>query len=200
MVRRGLPSALLVALGLLAICSCAVLKKGPSPVRPASHMPAPTHAPAPVPAYEPGSVIREARARMAKGEYKKAVEAYKSALSIHSGNKRLLSGCREALLAANAAAGTSFGKGDFGRAGSLYYMVAENYRYLGPADIQPAYLKKRIKDCGVALTQRGLESYRKGQLQAAILEWEEILRFDPGNSEVKKAVGTAKVQLKNLSK
>ncbi len=209
--RRGIPLVLLAALGLfyLLASSCAVLEKGeksPSPVRPASSVTATAlETPVALPVYDPGPVIKEARASMAKGEYEKAVEAYKGALSLHPGNKRLVSGCRDSLLAANGAAGTSFGKGDFGKAGSLYYLVAENYRYLGPAPIKAGYLKagflkKRVSDCGAALTQRGLESYRKGDLKAAISEWEAVLRFDPGNTEVKKAVATARVQLKKLSK
>ncbi len=128
------------------------------------------------------------------------MEECKGALSLHPGDKRLLSGCREALLVANAAAEASFAKKDFAKAGGLYYLVMDNYRLLQTRALKHLYLEKRIKDCGIALTEKGLESYRKGSLQEAIAQWEEVLKFEPGNSEVKKAVDTARLQLKNLSK
>ncbi len=192
MGRCGLLFALLMSLGLLFTASCAVLKtkKNPPLVKPAR----------PVSVYDPGLAIDEARGRTANGEYEKAVGLYKNALSLHPGNKKLLSGCREALLAAGVSADISFGKGDFSRAGGLYSLVDGNYKYLRPTAIKSGYLKKRIRACASALTQKGLLSYRKGEIKDAISSWEEVLKFDPGDSEVKKAADTAKLQLKNLSK
>ncbi len=204
MARLSVSFRLLSAMGLfyLLLSSCAVFEKGPSPVKTVSPVtpPAAKKPAAPPAMYDPGPVIREATGSMEKGLYEKAVEEYKSALSLHPGNGLLLSGCRKALLAANGVAETSFVRGDFGRAGSLYYLVADNYRLAQPWAVKPAYLEKRIGDCGAALTKRGLESYRKGKLHEAISRWEEVLRFEPGNSEVKKAVETARTQLKDLSK
>lgn len=46
--------------------------------------------------------------------------------------------------------------------------------------------------------QRALDEYRKGNLAGAISIWKSILEFDPNNADIKKAINTATIQLKNL--
>ncbi len=204
MGRRGMALVLYITLGLLFMSSCAVIKKSPplpkpvKPVRPVRIV-RPV-IPATVPEYDPSPAINEAKDQMTHGEYEKAASLYKSALSLHPGNKKLLSGYREALLNASADADISFGRGDFGKAGGLYFLVARNYKYTRPAALKSWYLKKRIRDCSEALTQKGLANYRQGKIEEAIVSWDEVLKFDPGNAEIKKAAETARLQLKNLSK
>ncbi len=169
MVCRGLALVLYITLGLLFMSSCAVIKKSPPPPKPVKPVrnirpviPATVHE------YDPSPALNEAKDQMTHGEYEKAASLYKSALSLHPGNKKLLSGYRETLLNASAAADISFGRGDFSKAGGLYSLVARNYKYTRPAALKSGYLKKRIRDCSEALTQRGLASYRNGKIEKAL--------------------------------
>ena len=59
-------------------------------------------------------------------------------------------------------------------------------------------LEETIRACSSGLTNGGLVEYRKGNLESAIILWDELLGFDPGNAEIKKAVETAKAQLGKL--
>jgi tetratricopeptide (TPR) repeat protein len=61
-------------------------------------------------------------------------------------------------------------------------------------------LTEALRACSTELTNAGLAEYRKGNLENAIAYWDDLLAFDPGNAEIKKAVETAKVQLGKLKR
>jgi cytochrome c-type biogenesis protein CcmH/NrfG len=61
-------------------------------------------------------------------------------------------------------------------------------------------LAEGIAACREGLTKTGLEEYRKGNLAKAISVWEDLLSFDPDNTEIKKAVDTARTQLNKVIK
>jgi hypothetical protein len=61
-------------------------------------------------------------------------------------------------------------------------------------------LDVKIENCRKILFENGLERYRSGNLPQAISIWRSILRFDPENPEVKKAVDTAILQSRNLER
>jgi tetratricopeptide (TPR) repeat protein len=50
------------------------------------------------------------------------------------------------------------------------------------------------------LMEKGLLSYRKGDIAAAIAAWKTILSYDPGNEEAARSIRTASKQLENLKK
>jgi tetratricopeptide (TPR) repeat protein len=59
-------------------------------------------------------------------------------------------------------------------------------------------LTEALRVCSTELTNAGLAEYRKGNLENAIAFWDDLLAFDPGNAEIKKAIETARVQLGKL--
>jgi hypothetical protein len=48
--------------------------------------------------------------------------------------------------------------------------------------------------------EQGLMEYRRGSLENAIRKWKELVAFDPGHQEAKKALETATAQLRALQK
>ncbi len=153
---------------------------------------------APQHVFDADAVVKEAEGDISGGRYEEAVKLYKQSLAAHPGNRRLAGGYDRGLLEIKRAADSAFEKKEYAAAGSLYFLVAKNYTHAAPAEA--GYLRQRIKSCSGTLTEMGLVSYRKGNLTGAISIWEGVLKFDPGNEEVRKAMETAKVQLKNLSK
>ncbi|MGB3860663.1 MAG: hypothetical protein WA915_01160 [Candidatus Aminicenantaceae bacterium] len=89
-------------------------------------------------------------------------------------------------------------------AGKVYSFLSKNFQILKrPIPSLPFTedsLKERVRNCRSALTGKGLELYRKGELKEAINVWEGILQFDPDNIEIKKAIENAKAQLKKIKK
>jgi cytochrome c-type biogenesis protein CcmH/NrfG len=61
-----------------------------------------------------------------------------------------------------------------------------------------AKLNAKITDCKTALSKKGFQEYRQGNLSEAIALWQGYLAIDPNNADIKKAVNTAKLQQKNL--
>ena len=169
-------------------------RQGPvAQTRPAAAPPA-----SPLPAqFDAGPVVRQARADISKGRYETAIRAYRSALALHPGNPSLSVGYEMGLLETGRAAGAAFAKKKFARAGLLYTLVAEGHD-CAPAKI--AFLNRQVSSCARALNQEGLALYRQGRLKEAVACWRSILEFDPTDSEVKTAMKTAGLQIKNLSK
>ena len=61
-------------------------------------------------------------------------------------------------------------------------------------------LEDRVQNCKTFLYEKALDQYRSGNLSDATAIWKSILEFDPENAEIKKAVDTATIQLRNLEK
>jgi hypothetical protein len=93
---------------------------------------------------------------------------------------------------------------DYALAGRIHALLLRNYasfeKFRPGVGFSRADLTKAIGVCRVKLTNSGLTEYRKGNLAKAIAVWESLLAFDPENTEVKKAVDTAKVQLQEIKK
>ncbi len=68
----------------------------------------------------------------------------------------------------------------------------------GKAGISGKDLLVLISESSSSMHNEAIMHYRNGELDKAISLWEDILKFDPRNSEVKKALRTAKIQRKNL--
>lgn len=137
------------------------------------------------------------------GEYEKALDVYRAALSGGVADKDLRKGYGEAMGRVKEAADAAFEKQEFLRAGGFYYLLEKYYpdaRWGIVLSFDAPYLRERKKLCAKVLTQDGLSRYREGKLETAIFIWDCVLGFDPGNAEVKKALDTAKIQLKNLTK
>lgn len=56
------------------------------------------------------------------------------------------------------------------------------------------YLNTRLTYCKTALSKKGFEEYRKGNIDEAIGYWQDYLSIDPNNADIKKVVQTASAQ------
>ncbi len=92
--------------------------------------------------------------------------------------------------------------GNYAEAGKAYAALAGHYAEAAKSGQKIPFareaLAEGLKKCRAELTRRGLEHYRKGELTQAISVWQGLLRFDPGNAEIRKAVETARQQQKGL--
>ena len=94
--------------------------------------------------------------------------------------------------------------GNYVDAGKAYAVLSGHYADASKSGHKLPFsqetLAEGLKRCRAELTRRGLEHYRKGELSQAISVWQGLLRFDPGNAEIRKAVATAREQQKGLQK
>ena len=66
--------------------------------------------------------------------------------------------------------------------------------------LTPSEIFAGIEDCAGQLMERGLASYRAGDLDEAIRTWKMIQAFSPRHQASRKALETAEVQRANLEK
>ena len=62
-----------------------------------------------------------------------------------------------------------------------------------------AYLSTRLFSCKKNLSIQGFQEYRKGNINSALVSWQDVLEIDPNNKEIKEAIEKAKLQQKNLA-
>jgi tetratricopeptide (TPR) repeat protein len=136
------------------------------------------------------------------GNYEKALAAGQAGLREFPGDESLMTGCAQVVAEIRSAGAKALTAGDYataGRADGLLLAQLVTLEKLGLArDIDRNELASAIKTCSSNLTTRGLEEYRKGELEKAISIWQSLLVFEPENAEVRKAVETAKAQLGKL--
>jgi len=141
----------------------------------------------------------QSRREIVLGNYARALGIYRAALGDYPGNASLKAGYGGVAAELGAAAAKAVGAGDHALAGRVNTALLEHLPSLEELGIGTGLdrtkLAAAVRDSSVHLTNRGLEEYRKGNLERAVLAWESLLVFDPGNEEVAKAVRTAKAQL-----
>ncbi len=139
-----------------------------------------------------------------KSDFEKAIETYNIAYSIFPKDSELRSNYIKAIEYTKKSADSAYYKGDFASAGFIYHILLNNHALVRDfADLlsfKRDFLHNRIKNCSKTLTGEGLEKYREGNLEEAISVWKDVLKFDPENTEVQKAIKTATTQLKNFHK
>ncbi len=175
---------------ILAVCSCSTVKTEP------------TQKPKPdVDVADKTS--REAHAYISAGLHGKALQTYSEAFHSYPGNRVLRIGYISTGQHIRDLADSSFQSSQFATAGHIY---ASLYRSAVVKDIGKAagldsdYLLNRIDRCSEVLNERGIAKYREGKLDEAVAIWKRIIGFDPDNTEVRKAINTASVQMKNLQR
>jgi hypothetical protein len=112
---------------------------------------------------------------------------------------------REYLMAINGlitAGEDSLSQGDYAVAGQSFRWVLDSYpvepSLRGKVRRDPKQVRKQLETCASRLMEQGLMEYRNGNLENAINRWKEIIAFDTGHKEAKKAIETATVQLRAL--
>ncbi len=93
---------------------------------------------------------------------------------------------------------------NFVEAGKAYAVLAGRYADATKLGLKLPFSRDAVdeglKSSRSELTRQGLEHYRKGELAEAIAVWQGLLRFDPSNLEIRKAVETARQQQKAITK
>jgi tetratricopeptide (TPR) repeat protein len=96
----------------------------------------------------------------------------------------------------------SFSRGNYANAGNSFKWALEAYPSVPSLRERvrqdPKYLKNQMEICSSRLMEQGLMEYRRGNLENAIRKWKEVVTFDPGHMEAKKAIETATDQLRAL--
>lgn len=147
---------------------------------------------------------RQSRQYLESGNFEKAINSYVAFYQQYPNDPVLLTNLINIILDMKFLAEIAVSKEDFLSAGRIYYALLKNDKYFGKFykshSLPKESLDERLKNCRMQLTKRGLEQYRKGNLADAITVWKGILKFDPDNQQIKKAIETATIQLKNLRK
>lgn len=144
----------------------------------------------------------QARRDLKAGRFRQVLDAYSGALKEYRGDKDLAGKALQALRDIKAAGDAALAANDLSPAGRTYALLLGRFRDfegLKPAPFDRTSLAEALGRCRDGLTEAGLTEYRKGNLAGAIAFWESLLAFDPDNAEIKKAVETAKTQLKKLA-
>jgi tetratricopeptide (TPR) repeat protein len=132
----------------------------------------------------------------------KGIESYRVECAKHPNNQELIKEYIKALEDLKTSADIASETGDFTSAGRLYKVLFKNYKNFRPLakmlSFDRAYVYARLSYCKSNLSRKGFEEYRKGNLKEAIGYWRGYLAIDPYNEDIRKALGTASLQQKNL--
>ena len=134
-----------------------------------------------------------------EGEFQRAIDICKEIHQKYPQDPTILSSYIKTLESIKSTGDLTFESGNFALAGSIYGVLLKHLSSLTRLNGSLSFGTK-MKSCKKFLFENGLEQYRSGNLDQAISIWKSILAFDPENGEVKKAVETATLQLKNLQK
>ncbi len=148
------------------------------------------------------SAMQQSQRQLQSKEFQKALNVYRSLYDRYPRERSLTDAYLRAIEDIKGLADRAFESEDHARAGTIYALLWKNYPsfkpFFGALSFDRAHLEARIAECRTCLYRKGLERYRENNISAAVSIWESILSFDPRNEETKKAVATAKVQLRNL--
>lgn len=166
---------------LLILPACAQMKTGPTPQQ---------------------SSVQEPRHIKAAGNHLKTIDDYKVEYARDPQNKALVKEYVKSLEAIKAGADQALEREDFSSAGKGYTVLHKNFKdFTGFAHMlsfDRAKLNAKLAVCKDALSKKGFQEYRQGNLNQAILLWQDYLTIDPHNTDIKNALNTAKLQKKNL--
>ena len=139
---------------------------------------------------------------MSEGEYQQTIDAYKVEQTLQPWNQKLVKDYVKTLEEIKQAADSALDREDYAAAGKTYNILLKNYPdfrgFANRLSFNKAQLNAKIRKCKAALSQKGFEEYRQGNLGEAIALWQGYLAIDPNNTDVRKAVNTAKMQQKNI--
>ena len=138
----------------------------------------------------------------AAGKPQKVIDFYNAELKKHPQDRVLIKEYVKSLEEIKVAADKASGREDFATACKTYHVLLQNYPdfkdFAHLLSFNRAQLNSRLTKCKTALYKKGFQEYRAGNLNEAISLWQDYLTIDPNNTDIKKALNTAKKQQKNL--
>jgi tetratricopeptide (TPR) repeat protein len=160
-----------------------------------------------------GRLIRECRSGaretrvdryLQAGEYEQALGTQRSLSPTELRDPGLAAGIARTMEEIKRRGDAAQARGDYAATGNAYAALAGRYSDVSRLGLRLSFgreeLAEGLRRCRLELTRQGLEQYRRGNLSEAISIWRSLLRFDPENPEIEKAVETAGKQLKELQK
>jgi tetratricopeptide (TPR) repeat protein len=139
---------------------------------------------------------------MKTGDHQKTIDVYKAEHAEHPQDRILVKEYLKSLEEMKIAADGAFDREDYASAGKTYNVLLKNYpdfkTFTHLLSFDRAKLNARLTECKTALSKKGFQEYRQGNLSEAISLWQGYLAIDPNNADIKKAVNTATLQKKNL--
>lgn len=182
-----------IIIALFVLSSCAQMKSGPTPQ---------SSVQATAQSRQSAQQSTPARQHIEAGEYQKAIDEYRSEYTKRPQDQILVKEFVKSLEDIKAAADGALKKEDYAAAGRTYKVLQKNYQefkgFSTMLSFDRAYLNARLTTCKDALSKKGFQEYRQGNLGEAISLWQGYLVIDPTNDDIKKALNTAKIQQKNL--
>ncbi|MFN2267013.1 MAG: hypothetical protein ABR533_01960 [Desulfonatronovibrio sp.] len=143
-----------------------------------------------------------AKKHMEAGEYQKVIDVYNVEVQKHPHDLSLAREYVKSIENIASTAEKALDKKDFASAGRNYDVLLKNYahfkRLVKELSFDSIYLDEKLSFCKKAMFKQGFQEYRKGNLSVAIELWQDLLVFDPQNTDIKKALRTATLQQKNL--
>jgi tetratricopeptide (TPR) repeat protein len=151
------------------------------------------------------AVIDQAAGQALKsGDPAKALDIYAEAFREIPGDRDLAAKYLRVVREVKAAGEKALAGGDFAQAGKLHSLLLQRFLFFESMKLSLTFgrsdLAAALAACRDGLTKAGLAEYRNGNLAKAIAVWEALLAFDPGNAEIKKAVDTARIQMKKIDR
>ena len=196
-------SILLVFIGMLLpiVMSCAEMKSWISPKN-SVQTSAPVKDYSQTSSQTPTQAANPAKKHMDAGEYQKAIDVYNVEYQKHPHDLSLAREYVKSVENIASAADKALDKKDFASAGRNYDVLLKNYAHFKGLDKELSfnniYLNEKLCYCKKAIFKQGFQEYRKGNLGEAIALWQDLLIIDPQNTDIKKALRTARLQQKNL--
>ena len=196
-------SILLVFIGMLLpiVMSCAEMKSWISPKN-SVQTSAPVKDYSQTSSQTPTQAANPAKKHMDAGEYQKAIDVYNVEYQKHPHDLSLAREYVKSIENIASAADKALDKKDFASAGRNYDVLLKNYAHFKGLDkelsFNSIYLNEKLCYCKKAIFKQGFQEYRKGNLGEAIALWQDLLIIDPQNTDIKKALRTARLQQKNL--
>jgi tetratricopeptide (TPR) repeat protein len=152
--------------------------------------------------FRSGQSKRQFQQSLQSGDYQNAIDVYRTALKAYPDDRAFTVEYAKSVEKIRSIGDAALAKENYALAGKVYYVLEKNLSSFGGIEKKLSFnkegLKERIAGCRSALTKRGLEQYRRGDLTGAIATWKTVLVFDPDNADIKKSINTASVQLKKL--
>jgi len=137
-------------------------------------------------------------------DYSCAIQTYQKALQAYPDDSYLTNQFTQIITMIYDESEKALKRQDFAEAGKLSFLLLKKSAWLQDLDTSLSFSKSSLKNtletCTSQLTKKGIKLYREGELKKAVTVWKDILEFDPGNVQIKKAVANAQEQLARIKK
>jgi len=151
----------------------------------------------------PAHVENLAQKHIRAGNYQKMINTYNYEHLKQPRDVQLMQGYARSLNSIKTTADNAYEQKNYASAGRIYYILQKNYGKFNPIvqmlSFNNAYLSTRLFYCKKNLSIQGFQEYRKGNINSALVSWQDVLEIDPNNTEIKEAIEKAKLQQKNLA-